>query len=284
MLLVDNDVDVLKVRSQHLKQEGWSVASYTFAKLEALAASGALFVQHLKSECRISVDRHGRLGALLEHFQPKPSYAEELLCNRDLSGLVSASPDCPRGTLWAADVLYVSVRNFAVLRLASEGIYEFDYNNLIDALASRNVIRQPGVKALRELRFLKCIYRSGDILSESRVLRSLDAALSALPSEDFPSRLKRVPAAHLLQRKGPCSSAAKYVTLRDLERRMLAYASIAPSGTCDPLLARLQTWVRDPRVYAYYASKCAPEIIEQLRTNLLAGHYAAPAGVAISSR
>lgn len=59
ILIVDDDCDVLRKRSVILKNDGFSVASYTFRKLQALAQHGALFLQHLKLEAVIISDRRG---------------------------------------------------------------------------------------------------------------------------------------------------------------------------------------------------------------------------------
>ena len=43
ILIVDTDIHLLNRRQAALEASGWSVASYTFAKLNALVRKGALF-------------------------------------------------------------------------------------------------------------------------------------------------------------------------------------------------------------------------------------------------
>jgi hypothetical protein len=264
ILIVDEDLNVLRVRATILKAGGWSVASYTFKKLEALAARGALFVQHLKLESDILVDRSARLASLLAAYQPKRCYAEELSANARLANLVSTISEGSLSEMWAADVLYVTVRNFGVLKLAGNGIHVYSFDGILGALIDTDVLSNSSAQQLRKLRFMKCLYRSGEAVAQGKVLRTVRTALAGLPGEFFPEGVELVAGKDVLLSSPPPVGAAAYLVLRDLEKRLIA-AQVQNRGPVpDPELQALQRWVADPRVYANLSAAMAPALRAQL--------------------
>lgn len=105
ILIVDDNVTVLRERAKALTDEGWSVAAYTFAKLFALCGKGALFIQHIKLESSLLVDQDGRLERVLADFELRASYQNEIHENGKLAALAGVAPQGARGCLLAADIL-----------------------------------------------------------------------------------------------------------------------------------------------------------------------------------
>lgn len=260
ILIVDDDVAVLRERARALTKTGWSVASYTFAKLNALSQRGALFIQHIKLESSILIDRDGRLGQALAAFEPRPTYTGEIRDNGLLASLAGCTPIGPRGTLLAADILYVTVRNFGVLSLAERGIHVFAYDAVIDALESHGLIAPGGARALAALRFLKCLYRSGEAGNGNHALAAVEQALAVLPNMHFPAALRVVPAGVILTASGPPQAAPAYLQLRDLERRFVALQGLERTAALDEKLRILSRWIENPRAYASLSSRLAPLI------------------------
>jgi hypothetical protein len=260
ILIVDDDPAVLQARSRVLEAEGWSVASHTFRKLNALSHMGALFVQHLKLECRVLVDRDGRLTDLLASFRPRTDYAAELQENARLASLAATVPEGPRGTLLAADILYVTVRNFGVLSLAERGIHAYAYTAIGTGLETERLIAPGGARAIASLRFLKCLYRAGESGSGGSTRRAVEDALVVLPRRFFPADFHSVPARDVLAMPAPCEPAAPYHVLRDLELRLLALQAIGGGDAVDGDIARLSKWIANPRAYASIAGRVAPAI------------------------
>lgn len=280
ILIVDDDVAVLRERGRQLSEAGWSVASYTFAKLEALSNRGALFIQHIKLESSILVDRDSRLAQKLAAFSPRSSYSDEIRDNGLLASLAGDTPIGPRGTLLAADILYVTVRNFGVLSLAERGIHVFAYNAVIEALESHGFIARGGARALAALRFLKCLYRAGEVGDAYHARVTVEQALSMLPNKHFPTKLRVVPADMILMASGPPGTASAYLQLRDLERRLVALQGLERSAALDEKLRTLSRWIENPRAYASLSSRLAPSMRklmlrhmrhEQLRGSILSG-------------
>ncbi len=265
ILIVDNDLKVLRTRAHELASEGWSVASYTFAKLNALARNGALFIQHLKQESQIISDRQGSLAKLFSGYRPKPCYRRELEANAKLAQLASTVPSVSRGELWAADVLYVTVRNFGVLWLAGTRRYVFAFDDILDALAEEKIFHPARASNLRHLRFLKCLYRNGESAPGGRFHEPISRALRSLPAQYFPQAVRMSTAREVLCEDPPEQDAANYLILRDLEKRLLAAHSLLIPSLADPAFKQLQAWIENPRVYANLSARKAPELRFLLR-------------------
>ncbi|WP_228242069.1 hypothetical protein [Porphyrobacter sp. GA68] len=263
-LIVDDDVAVLRARAMSLKAEGVSVASYTFRKLEALAERGALFLQHLRLEASIVSDRNERLAKLLDGFRPNECYDREIRDNSNLAALITTIPPGPNAELWAADVLYVTVRNFGVLWLASRGRHLFAYDRILEALQEEGLLHAAGISTLRRLRFLKSLYRSDDSATSGTVIRMIREALAGLPEEYFPSAIRTVPAGEVLAGPSPADGSPAYLQVRDLEKRIIAARFLGCNRFADPALTSLNEWVRNPRAYANLSASKAPELRRRL--------------------
>lgn len=263
-LIVDDDIRVLRERSAALRAEGFSVASYTFCKLEHLSRVGALFVQHLRLEAKVSVDRDGRLTRLLASFRPKSSYSAEIAENGALARLIDRIPPGPVAEMWAADVLYVTMRNFGVLSLAERGRYVFAYDAILDALREEGVLDREAVANLRQLRFMKSLYRGDATGSHGVVGLKVRSALAGLPRDHFPQAISIVPAASVLSAQAPAVSSSPYLLLRDLEKRLIAARLVGWAPDLDDEFVELGRWIRNPRAYANLAAGLASEFRARL--------------------
>jgi hypothetical protein len=259
VLIVDDDLKTLAARSAELTSQGASVASYTFAKLWALAARGALFVQHLKLEAQITRDVGDRLTKLLAEFTPRTNYTTEIADNAALSALAGTVPTSARGVLLAADILYVGVRNHGVLSLAERGVHVYAFDAVTAGLEAQGLIAPGGARALGALRFLKCLYRSGEAGSGDAICDTLQAALSVLPPVHFPARIRVIDPYRVINAPRPNGGAA-YVMLRDLERRLVALQALGCDPALDSDLARLGRWITNPRAYSSISHRLAPRV------------------------
>jgi len=259
ILIVDDDVKVLAARSAQLEAQGASVASYTFSKMAALAAHGALFVQHLKLEAQVTRDINGRLATLLAKFKPRTSYSSEIIDNAALSTLAGRVPVGARGALFAADILYVGVRNHGVLTLAERGIHVYGFDAVTTALESEGLIAPSGARALSALRTLKVLYRNNGVACGEAVLDATEAALGVLPSRFFPTRVNTLNSHWIINARYPRDGSA-YLVLRDLERRLVALQTMGYDPTLDANLTQLAKWIANPRAYASISHRLAPRV------------------------
>lgn len=259
ILIVDDDFELLAARSAELEAQGASVASYTFAKLTALAAHGSLFVQHLKLEAKLTRDRGGRLTRLLADFAPRSNYSAEIADNATLSALAGIVPTGTRGILLAADILYVSARNHGVLSLAERGIHAYAFDQVTAGLESEGLIATGGARALGALRFLKCLYRSGETCRGTAARDAVEAALGVLPPTFFPTTVS-VRDPHLVMAVPHPTTTIAYVVLRDLERRLVALQALGHQSGSNADLAQLTRWIVNPRAYASLSCRLAPRV------------------------
>lgn len=256
ILIVDDDIKLLQRRSAFLKQKGWSVASYTFGKLNTLADRGALFLQHLKLEASIVTDRTGRLVKVLNNFEAKKDYSAELAENSDLANLARYRPSGKLGDLWAADVLYVAVRNHGILKLAELRQHAYAYSDVLIAMRDFGWIDEQAVAPLLKLRLAKSLYRAGENnIPECYPNAWLDQAFSYLPLELQSSpAIMASPVAVLINARNLAESVPSYHRLRALERALVALQTLGISGSDHAAFVKLKSWIENPRAYASMAT------------------------------
>ena len=265
ILLVDNDIRALRERERVLKADGYSVASYTYGKLDALSANGALFIQHLKEEAQIIRDESGRLSKTLSEFRPKTDYSEELRQNAILAQLARVYPKTSKGALWSADVFYVATRNFGILYLAQRGVYKFGYRSVLQGLLERRVIAEDAISELTQLRRAKTIYRSGELIPLNAATEIVDRAAATRPDPSFPGRAVGITPDDALHRSQVLSDRVPaYLRLRNLERAYIALAALVPSEAVLQQFATLIRWIENPRAYTVIAGTLEPQLIMDL--------------------
>lgn len=250
ILIVDSDLKRLNARRLDLVKQGYSVASYTWNKFSELSKRGALFIQHLKLESVILCDRDGRLRSILESYNPKSTYQAEIEQNAALASLVSSYPATDRGRLWVADVLYVCVRNFGVLHLASKRRYVFGFEAIIEELKDDGCLDEGHARALRQLRWMKSAYRGEWNLASSRIVSMLDDAIISIPSQILNAGCVARSAIDIIRASNSLGSdASPYHRLRNLERAYVALLEVGANSHCDELTL-LRRWIENPRAYS----------------------------------
>jgi hypothetical protein len=266
ILIVDSDTALLRDRQKALENEGWSVASYTFLKLEALARKGVLFLQHLKAESTIHRDLNGQLRSILDGYRPKDSYSNDLQENARLANLIAFRPNCHSSDLWAADVLYVTTRNFGILTLAQTGRYIFSYSKIVEALADQGVVRRTAVNDLLQLRTAKMSYRSDRRFGGSAAAALVERSLHSLPESAFPRQSVAIaPRSVILHARALPAEAPSYHRLRHLEKTYLAALALRPTRGRATELAELTRWIENPRAYASFAATQEYNVISHMQ-------------------
>lgn len=252
-----SDTDLLLVgdrlinrENNNLALQGFSVSSFTWTQLDAMASCGSLFIQHLKQEARIISDANNRLTSLLEAFQPERDQRSRIFENRALFELTAGTPNNVRTLGWAFDVLAVAVRNHAVLLAAQDETYLFSHHNLIRWLTSKFGLASSEASLLASLRPLKMEYRtSGRVLSAgSPQLAAVQAIIEriffvscAKPPQDLlefaQQRAASIP-----------SDNAWYLTLRSYEGALRSMSSLLTAEQCAEL-HNFEQLIRMPSPY-----------------------------------
>jgi hypothetical protein len=171
--LSDRDVLIVGVsgaerdaRAREWSTDGWNVSAFDTPAFRRLAQVGSLFVQHVKQDGRIVRDDGGRLRQTLARYSPKTEYIGE---RNDALRQIATLPG-QDGRYWhdlcLADIIYVLIRNAAILHLGSRGQYCFSYDELILRLADDLQLDEEVMRVLRCLRHLKHAYRSREARAE----------------------------------------------------------------------------------------------------------------------
>jgi hypothetical protein len=267
ILVVDANTRFLRERRSELENEGWSVATYTWKKLERLSAQGALFLQHLKLESQILNDQNNKFSSLLEDFRPKKSYAFEILQNAKLATISRSYPPTTRGALWAADVAYVCARNFGVLRLAEKGKFCFSAKEISEELVQSHELQMENSEVLTRLRRLKSYYRGGAANADEPVENILERAHFAFPN--VLSDSKPIFPLKILQEMPTLpEDASPYHRLRKLEKMYLCLETLDRTLVDGREFLRLRNWIKDPRQYASFASRNEERFLKTIAAQL----------------
>ncbi len=251
----NSDKDVLVVSGSRLssrktisqwEKRGWSVAFYTWNRLTQMASKGSLFVQHLKQDGQHVKDRSGNLKSLLENYQPKKSYRAELAESKLLTRALERRCDSIWSAMFQCDVLYTFIRNAGILELASQGVYEFEYPRIIAKIGEIKGLSSHEVTALEHLRLQKAAYRERNFgVPDSLETAENVKGISQLHFEVDYRQLRSTADARIFD--------LPYATLRDIEARLLAYAS-PKSFDALPINSAIQQlwdWVVNPRNYSW---------------------------------
>ncbi|GHC88102.1 hypothetical protein GCM10007320_34960 [Pseudorhodoferax aquiterrae] len=161
--LVDNAFEA------KLSAAGYSTSCYTWQQMDGLARDGSLFLQHLKQEGRILVDREGRLESLLTGYRPLREYGHRIHENLELFEMVGGAAEFESLHGWAFDVLAVGFRNHAILSLANVGRYVFSFSALVEETAEIHRLSAHEKRLLSDLRVRKRDYRTGCAVDSSNV-------------------------------------------------------------------------------------------------------------------
>jgi hypothetical protein len=266
-LIVGDDTDHLRARKAWLNARGFSVADYTWKRLESQSDARTLFMLHLKLEARISVDTAGRLSSLLQAVEPKSNYAQDFRESLALFEPLNSIPNHPRGFAWAADTLAVAFRNSAILHLASEGEFCFSMSEILERLRIRGLINAKQHDDLRSLRSWKAAYRSSTNfgLLDHEFGQAAGAVRSALQHEVLAETAN---VACLHENRG--SSTNAYAYMRSLEAELI---SLPSALLRDPKVRRLQRvlmrYLSDPHAYLWSfmnSSECVAAPLAELRS------------------
>ena len=258
--------------------DGWSVAAYSPSRIRAMAVKGSLFVQHLKREGIIVSDDRGWLANLLNAAEPKRSYETDFH-----SAVQMLKPlDRLRSGYWpqlmAADLGFVFIRNAGIYLLAERGVYEFDYERIVDALADIAGLTISQVKILHHLRALKVAYRLRDqTLIDLGDRRALLETCAKVARTNVPEKIQEDAPIRLFP--------LRYATLRDLEARMVMQFDVGlmDHGGLTDDLSSLWKMVTTPREYSWAIREIDSAWIT-IANQALAQRAASVAGLANISR
>lgn len=178
LLIVSDSYSTLTKLKKKYESEGYSVSTYTYKKLKFLSEKGSLFVQHLKVESQILTDYDDLLKSILGNHKETQPTNEQVYDSIEYFNFLKIIPDSVIGYAWFCDCFYVGIRNYLILKSASERNYNFSFLNLLNDLLKTKDIDSNDFETLRQLRVLKKSYR--------------EKIYDELPSKDFINSLLNV--------------------------------------------------------------------------------------------
>lgn len=244
-----SDRDVLIVASEKgrrddlaetWRSQGWSVAHFAPGHLTSMVRAGSLFVQHLRSEALIVGDHHNWLAQLLNNAVPRADYTAELVESADLFEPLKHLGNSEDERHFAADVAYVYLRNAAILLNANDGIYRFDYGQLVHDLASRFRFDKVRVQSLMRLRELKAAYRSRRFVAHTEPCALWHELCIRVAQRNSAEAISK-------------GNRSNYAYLRDVERRLLQVWGVNSLDGGSAPAAACKAWriVTAPREYRW---------------------------------
>lgn len=160
MLLIGDAGADLEGAAAKWKSAQWNVSVFDRPAFTRMAEVRSLFVQHIKQEGRIVEDSGHYLRAELSKYSPKTDYSGER--NDSLHQII----DLPQanGQYWRdmciADASYVLFRNALILHFACNSAYCFQFDTLVDQIASEFRLDSGERRLMLKLRELKHGYRN----------------------------------------------------------------------------------------------------------------------------
>ncbi len=230
---------------RELENKGYSVATFSHARLKRMVAAGSLFVQHLKMEGKIIHDTEHWLEDCLGGFSPKNSYEEDINKSFDLIRPLERLMDEISSCQLASDLGYVFIRNYAINRLACRRVYLFDYRSILEELQGVQRFSDLCLNRLIDLRKGKHAYRTG---MSHVAKKSLGHEVASSISEACPElNLEAVSSSIGIRR-----FSLPYATLRDCEAALLSKESFRSSARINKKrLDQVQRLIRKPREYSW---------------------------------
>lgn len=268
-----SDRDVLVIASdksrrddivKYWRQLGWSVAEYTPSRILKMIQYGSLFIQHLRLEGMILEDKQGWLRVQLNQARMKKSYALDAqksvslalpIERLDHNKLINEEPI-------AADLAYISIRNYGICYLADRDRLTFDYSEIVKELAKDFDLSKNETSLLQSMRIGKICYRKGvqcseivGTIGELSVLLSKFFYDNPLGKIELGSPIRNLPTG--------------YSTLRDFESWMVSTTKNAiPINEEYKDINTLKKWICSPRSYSWNIRNFSSGELNEIKQSL----------------
>jgi len=244
------------------EEMGWSVAFYTWKRLDLMSKAGSLFLQHLKLEGDIIIDGSSRLKNVLKEYQPRKHYDEDFNSSLELFRPTERIVKSTQAAACMGDVLYTFLRNAMILKLADKEIYLFDYSKLLEEFQQQGLLCENDVGILKKLRLLKAAYRSRNFkfLNEIEIFEK---------SKPIVSAMFQLTSSEICAYSDIRCFKLPYATLRDIEVRLVSQFGIPfLENSNDQTLQKLWSMICDPRGYSWRTKSLNREYTQSLSLSL----------------
>lgn len=174
ILIVSEKYENIKKLRTEYENQGFSVSTYTYSKLNFMSLNGSLFIDHLVKESKILIDYNQKFRSILKNHISKKPNSKDFQDNKNYFKMLEFVPNSNKGFGWFSDCLYIGFRNYLILKSAEKNNFNFSYLALLEELKNENIIAENEIEILRELRVVKRNYREKvncELPSENFVLK-----------------------------------------------------------------------------------------------------------------
>ena len=219
ILIITDNLDALPNIRKSYQDSGYTVSYYSPRSFKKMASLGSLFVQHIKNEGLCITDQEGWMKDLLSSYKPKEDYTIEILNFSEI--LETTRRFNSKSSLFCCDVLYIYLRNFAIMRAANSKKYIFSNKDISNYLSI--TFGKIYGDLYTTLRPLKATYRSGKYTNNVPLSHELIQNLNTVLGRRTPLTFEE--SAPIKYFNLP------YVRLREIESRWRASQANVPKNT-----------------------------------------------------
>ncbi|NIF33758.1 hypothetical protein F3J29_16645 [Enterobacter sp. Cy-643] len=160
LLIVHEDWSQVDREMNRFKLLGYDISIMHRKKMGFLCASGSLFMKHIIDQGVVIFGGEGEINRARKEWTPKLNYQTEINENLELLELLGFLPKNNYSSLFAIDLLIISIRNILIRRFAAEGMYIFSWEQLFDSAVKFKWLSERDVSILLISRKIKNAYRN----------------------------------------------------------------------------------------------------------------------------
>ncbi|MGE6189086.1 hypothetical protein ACLHZ7_20565, partial [Aeromonas salmonicida] len=127
LLIISDDWEQIKKAANHYTNCGFSISTFHLDRALYLTKKGSLFFKHIIDESVVLYDGNKHLNSISHHWNARSNYNDEIESNLELLEILNYAPKCKYSNNYIADILIISIRNILIRKIASHGIYVFDW-------------------------------------------------------------------------------------------------------------------------------------------------------------
>ncbi|WP_426010735.1 hypothetical protein [Aeromonas salmonicida] len=161
LLIISDDWEQIKKAANHYTNCGFSISTFHLDRALYLTKKGSLFFKHIIDESVVLYDGNKHLNSISHHWNARSNYTDEIESNLELLEILNYAPKCKYSNNYIADILIISIRNILIRKIASHGIYVFDWMGISKNALSLRYISLCDITLILYSRNLKNRYRSG---------------------------------------------------------------------------------------------------------------------------
>lgn len=161
LLIVSDNWGSIKQAVNHYSNFGFSISTFHLDRALYLTKKGSLFFKHIINESVVLSDNNQVFNSISQNWNARDNYTDEIESNLELLEIINYAPKCRYSNNYLADILIISIRNILIRKIASHGIYVFDWIGISRNALFLRYISLFDIDLILYSRHLKNRYRAG---------------------------------------------------------------------------------------------------------------------------